>query len=102
KRFQEDTYFPMIAFNHEQMQASSLGSKLLAKRSSFNSIMQRLSAVNPEVAANIADRMAQGERVQPHTQAEKICFDLLKDLDGAAYKVMGSITSKNTCEMRFG
>ncbi|KAJ7879778.1 hypothetical protein B0H14DRAFT_2161678, partial [Mycena olivaceomarginata] len=77
-----------------QMQASSLGSKLLAKRSSFNAIMRRLSAVNPEVAGNIADRMTQGERVQPQTQAEKICFGLLKDLDGAAYKVMGSITSK--------
>ncbi|KAJ7831944.1 hypothetical protein B0H14DRAFT_3087820 [Mycena olivaceomarginata] len=91
KRFQEDTYFPMIAFNHEQMQASSLGSKLLAKRS-----------INPEVAGNIADRMAQGERVQPQMQAEKICVDLLKDLDGAAYKGNGSITSKKSCEMKFG
>ncbi|KAJ7441883.1 hypothetical protein FB451DRAFT_1057968 [Mycena latifolia] len=31
KRFQLDTYFPMIAFNHEQLKASSTGSKLLAE-----------------------------------------------------------------------
>ncbi|KAJ7155811.1 hypothetical protein C8R46DRAFT_910430, partial [Mycena filopes] len=30
KRFQVDTYFPMIAFNHEQLKAASTGSILLA------------------------------------------------------------------------
>ncbi|KAJ7161109.1 hypothetical protein C8R46DRAFT_859534, partial [Mycena filopes] len=30
KRFQLDTYFPMIAFNHEQLKASSTGSMLLS------------------------------------------------------------------------
>ncbi|KAJ7156493.1 hypothetical protein C8R43DRAFT_883781, partial [Mycena crocata] len=30
KRFQVDTYFPMIAFNHEQLRAASTGSMLLA------------------------------------------------------------------------
>ncbi|KAJ7109038.1 hypothetical protein C8R43DRAFT_905040 [Mycena crocata] len=55
KRFQMDTYFPMIAFNHEQLKAASTGSMLLAKRSKFASIARRLSAVNPKIAGDIAD-----------------------------------------------
>ncbi|KAJ7448099.1 hypothetical protein FB451DRAFT_1054030, partial [Mycena latifolia] len=42
KRFQLDTYFPMIAFNHEQLKAASTGSLLLAKRARFNTIARRL------------------------------------------------------------
>ncbi|KAJ7131532.1 hypothetical protein C8R43DRAFT_1089898 [Mycena crocata] len=75
KRFQTDTYFPMIAFNHEQMKGSS------------TAIIRRLRAVNPEVAGNIADRMVKKERVTPVNEAEQ-------DLDGAAGHVMGSVTSK--------
>ncbi|KAJ6506045.1 hypothetical protein DFH09DRAFT_943384, partial [Mycena vulgaris] len=42
KRFQLDTYFPMIAFNHEQLKAASKGSRLLAERSQFNAVKARL------------------------------------------------------------
>jgi hypothetical protein len=79
KRFQLDPYFPMIAFNHEQLKAASTGSKLLADRSKFNAVKARLNAVNPEVAGNIADRFAAGEYVKPVTDAEKLCFDVVKD-----------------------
>ncbi|KAJ7441128.1 hypothetical protein FB451DRAFT_1344033 [Mycena latifolia] len=85
KRFQLDTYFPMIAFNHEHL--------LLAKRAKFSSISRRLSAVNPDVAGNIADRMAKGEHVKPSNESEQICFDLIKDLDAIAGRVKGSIWS---------
>ncbi|KAJ7183734.1 hypothetical protein C8R46DRAFT_884725, partial [Mycena filopes] len=94
KRFQLDTYFPMIAFNHEQLKAASTGSILLAKRSRFTYISRRLSAVDPTVAGRIADRMAGGEHVKPANAAEQLCFDVIKDLDGVAGHVMGSITSK--------
>ncbi|KAJ7156494.1 hypothetical protein C8R43DRAFT_850322, partial [Mycena crocata] len=50
--------------------------------------------VNPEIAGQIADRMAKGEHVKPANDAEQVCFDLIKDLDGVAGRVMGSITSK--------
>ncbi|KAJ7182680.1 hypothetical protein C8R43DRAFT_868304, partial [Mycena crocata] len=65
KRFQTDTYFPMIAFNHEQLKAASTGSILLAKCS----------------PGRIADRMAKGEHVKPDNPAEQLCFDVIKDLD---------------------
>jgi hypothetical protein len=94
KRFQRDPYFPMIAFNHEQLKASSTASKLLADRSKFNAVKARLNAVNPQVAGNIADRFAAGEYVKPVTDAEKLCFDVVKDLDTVAGRVQGSMTSK--------
>lgn len=94
KRFQLDTYFPMIAFNHEQLKASSNGSRLLTDRVNFNAISRRLRAINPEVAGNIADRMVSGEHVRPATQAESLCFDIIKDLDAVSGHVKGSMTSK--------
>ncbi|KAJ7085288.1 hypothetical protein C8R44DRAFT_752888 [Mycena epipterygia] len=75
KRFQMDTYFPMVAFNHEQLKAASTGSKLLAKRPKFAAISRRLSAVKPDVAEDIANRLS-------------------KDLDAVAGHVMGSVTTK--------
>lgn len=85
KRFQTDLYFPMVAFNHEQLKGASTGSNILVKRSKFADISRRLLAMNPEVVANIADRMAQGEHVKPVTDAEKQCFALLSDLDVSDY-----------------
>ncbi|KAJ6517768.1 hypothetical protein DFH09DRAFT_940120 [Mycena vulgaris] len=83
KRFQMDPYFPMIAFNHK-LKAASTGSKLLADRSKFNAVKTRLNAINPEVAGDIADRFAAGEYVKPSTDVEKLCFELIKDLDTVA------------------
>ncbi|KAJ7848380.1 hypothetical protein B0H14DRAFT_2356817 [Mycena olivaceomarginata] len=94
KRFQVDDYFPMIAFNHKQLKAASTGSILLARRSKFVAVARRLSAVNYLVAGNIVDRMVAGDHVRPTNTAEQICFDLIKDLDGVAGRVQGSITSK--------
>jgi hypothetical protein len=94
KRFQMDTYFPMVAFNQEQLKGSAWGSKLLVKRSKFEDVAARLLSINPEVAGNIADRMAAGEHVAPESEAEKLCFNLMHDLDAVGAHVMGSATSK--------
>ncbi|KAJ7171046.1 hypothetical protein C8R46DRAFT_895289, partial [Mycena filopes] len=87
-------HFPMIAFNHEQLKAAATGSKLLAKRSKFEGIARRLKAVNPAVAEDIANRMVKGEYVKPESDAEKLCFGLIRDLDAIAGRVKGSVTSK--------
>jgi hypothetical protein len=94
KRFQTDTYFPMVAFNHEQLKGSSTGSRIIVKRSKFEDISRRLLATSPEVAGSLADRMAVGEHVKPATDAERQCFELLSDLDGIGAHVPGSATSK--------
>ena len=49
KRFQKDPYFPLIAFNHEQIKKSSTGGFLLAAKDKFNSIADRLLHVKDSV-----------------------------------------------------
>ncbi|KAJ6534304.1 hypothetical protein B0H19DRAFT_964773 [Mycena capillaripes] len=72
KRFQTDMYFPMIAFNHEHLRGASAGSKAFVKRSNFEDVSRRLRRINPEVAGNIADRLAEGEHPFPATPFTKV------------------------------
>ena len=43
---------------------------------------------------NLARRMAEGENIKPATQAEKDCFQVIRDLDHVSSRVDGSLTSK--------
>ncbi|KIM46620.1 hypothetical protein M413DRAFT_55253, partial [Hebeloma cylindrosporum] len=94
KRFQTDLYFPIIAFNHEQLKAGTTGSFLLARRRNFNSVASQLQKVNKSVLADLAKRMSEGERVKPETEDEKLCFSILDNLDHVGGHVKGSLTSK--------
>ena len=42
KQFQMDPHFPIIAFNHEQIQQGTTGGYLTTKKSSFNSVTECL------------------------------------------------------------
>ncbi|KAL1750008.1 hypothetical protein FB107DRAFT_196951, partial [Schizophyllum commune] len=46
KRFQDDLYFPMIAFNHEQISASSTASHILVNRADFPRIRDKIVNIN--------------------------------------------------------
>ena len=94
KRFQKDLYFPMIAFNHEQMKSSSTRSFLLTKRRNFPSVAKQLLSLKPGVLEAISKRMASGEHVKPVTEDEKKCFAILDNIDLIGGSVKGSITSK--------
>ena len=94
KRFQTDFYFPMIAFNHEQLKAGVTGSFLLAKRKMWPDISNRLKSLNRDVLKNISDKLLEGAHFSPTTVEEKKCFQLLNDLDHVGGFVKGSITSK--------
>jgi hypothetical protein len=69
KRFQMDTYFPMISFNHEQLKGPYKGSRIVVKRSKFADVSRRLLQMDPKVAADIADRLVAEENVKPETEA---------------------------------
>ena len=45
---------------------------------------------------DLAKRMAEGETIKPETQAEKDCFQVIRDLDHVhvSSRVDGSLTSK--------
>jgi len=94
KRFQIDPNFPLIAFNHAQIMQSTLSGYLLAKKSNFNDIANRLLNLNIEVVNDISNRLSTGEHVKPQTEEEKTCFKLLTDLDMVGGQVQGSMSSK--------
>ena len=94
KRFQTDIYFPIIAFNHDQMKSGITGSFLLTKRQNFTEISQRLMNINSSVLKHISQQMAAGENVKPQSDEEKLCFSLIDDLDHVGGHVKGSLTSK--------
>src|SRR6202453_2196297 len=94
KRFQKDSHFPLIAFNHEQIKDSTKGGFLLEKQKSFDNIANCLLQINSDVLTDITERMIKGERVKGDTQEEKDCLQLIHDLDHIGGHVKGSITSK--------
>ena len=94
KRFQTDLYFPIVAFNHEQMKAGITGSFLLAKRQKFAEIVKRLTGLNRDVLSDLTGRLASGEHIRASTDEEKACFAILDDLDHVGGHVKGSLTSK--------
>ncbi|KAF8957879.1 hypothetical protein BDZ97DRAFT_1623164, partial [Flammula alnicola] len=49
KRFQTDLYFPIVAFNHEQLKSGVTSSFLMTKRQNFAAVIDRLSNIDKEV-----------------------------------------------------
>ena len=94
KRFQKDSHFPLIAFNHEQIKDSTKAGFIVAKQKSFDNIANRLLQINSDVLTDITERMRNGERVKGDSQGEKDCLQLIHDLDRIGGHVKGSITSK--------
>ena len=94
KRFQTDINFPFVAFSHEQMKFNTTQSFLLVDQSRFGDISQRFMNVNWSVMDELTTKMKDGEHVTPETDAEKSCFQLIKDLDAISGKMHGSTTSK--------
>src|SRR6266436_873786 len=76
------------------MKESTTAGYLTAERKVFHDITERLMNVNLEVLSDLAKRMTDGERVQPETEQEKLCFKLINDLDHVNGHVSGSITQK--------
>jgi Helitron helicase-like domain at N-terminus/PIF1-like helicase len=94
KRFQMDPGFALIALNHEQIQESTTGGYLIAEKSSFSEITDRLHNIDLNVLSDISTRLSQNIRVKPETKAEKLCYKLMNDLETVGGHVKGSATSK--------
>lgn len=94
KRFQTDHEFCLIAFNHEQIKDATTGGFLMTEKHNFHSVADRLVNIDPEELKTISKRMVDGEKINPVTDGEKACFDILKDVDHVGGHVDGSITNK--------
>ena len=94
KRFQTDVNFPFVAFSHEQMMANTTQSFLLVDQTHFGEISNRLMNVDWATLNNLTTRLETGEHVTIQTDAEKQCFQLIRDLDAISGRMHGSTTSK--------
>lgn len=94
KRLQKDPHFLLIAFNHEQIKESTTAGYLLAEKPKFENISKCLMDVDMDVLTDLIHRMENEEKVTPETDEEKLCFQLIKDLDHVGGHIKGSVTSK--------
>ncbi|TFK62061.1 hypothetical protein BDN72DRAFT_872626 [Pluteus cervinus] len=94
KRFQTDTYFPFVAFSHGQIKAAVSGSFVIVDRENFDQISERVLGLDVSVLNDLSERLESGEAIQPTTQKEKDCYDVIRDLDHIGGHVQGSTTSK--------
>lgn len=94
KRFQLDKHFPIVAFNHEQIQSTSTSSYLLTKKSCFKSVTENILSIHADTLNNIIERLKNGEHVQPSTSDEKKCYKIIHDIDHITKDMDGSLTAK--------
>jgi hypothetical protein len=94
KRFQTDINFPFVAFSHEQIKTSTTQSFLLVDQRRFTDISRRLMSVDLATLNALIERLETGEHIAPETEPERLCFQLIRDVDAIAGKMHGSTTSK--------
>ena len=63
KRFQLDPFFPLVAFNHEQIKKGTTGGYLLTDRRNFRDIADRLMNINTNVLSEISTKLSSGDKV---------------------------------------
>ena len=96
KRFQTDPCFPLVCFSHRLVKSSTTAGFLLAEKSKFEEIAERLISLDMDVLKSLSERLAAGEKVRPETDAEKLCYQLITDLDQINCRVDNSSTSKKS------
>ncbi|KAF5331203.1 hypothetical protein D9611_013117 [Ephemerocybe angulata] len=94
KRFQTDTRFIIVAFNHDQLKAGSTGSRITAKRGNFLDVARKMKGINPDTLKMIAGKLQDGEQFKPSTDEEKACFDVMDQVNHVGGSIHGSLASK--------
>ncbi len=94
QRFQVDRYFPFLAFNQEQIRASTTGGFLLTERAHFKDVAAKILSTDKEVLQGLIDKGKSGWSSEIATPEEKQCHELLALVDFVAAKVPGSMTQR--------
>ncbi|KAJ3551910.1 hypothetical protein NM688_g4438 [Phlebia brevispora] len=94
RRFQTERYFPFLVFNRIQIKRSTRGGYLLTNRKNFGSIAEKLTNVDVEALAALSQRGEREGYVNPTTDEERACFELITYIDNVASHVPGSLTQK--------
>ncbi|KIJ48987.1 hypothetical protein M422DRAFT_85565, partial [Sphaerobolus stellatus SS14] len=94
KRFQRDGAFTLMAFSYTQIKTSTTGGFLLANRSTFDDIVDRITTLDKDILLDLSKRLRMGEHIKPENEEEIKCYKVIKDLEHVSGKVQGSGTSK--------
>jgi hypothetical protein len=94
KWFQLDPGFALIALNHEQIQESTTEGYLTADKAYFSNVTDQLHNLDLNVLTDISTRLSQNIHVKPETDAEKLCYKLMGNLEVVSGHVKGSVASK--------
>jgi len=77
-----------------KLKKSTTAGYLLAEKSKFDQIFKHLMEVDVKVLEDLIKRIEEGEKVKPESDEEKLCFQLIKDLDHVGGFVKDFITNK--------
>ncbi|KDQ65197.1 hypothetical protein JAAARDRAFT_110705, partial [Jaapia argillacea MUCL 33604] len=94
KQFQLEPQYPLLALHHEQIKQCTTAGFLTASKQNFAKTTECLANLDPDVLQTLATRLKNGENVTPQTDAEKMCFAVIHDVDIIAQRIPGSNTSK--------
>ncbi|KAH7907843.1 hypothetical protein BJ138DRAFT_1013889, partial [Hygrophoropsis aurantiaca] len=94
KRFQMDEHFPLIAFNHEQIKDSTTAGFVLTNKNSFKDVVTRLFAVDTSTLEKLSSDLQNDTVPVVKSEEEKVCYQIIRDLDHIGHGVNGSITNK--------
>jgi hypothetical protein len=71
-----------------------LHTSLKVKRATFDYIASQFASVSPEVVKNVSERVANGESAVPKNAEERKVMDLLRQVNGVAASVPGSLAAR--------
>jgi len=77
RHFQTNNYFPLIAFNHEQIKHSTTGGFLLKGTYHFHDIADQLLNINQDVLEDLMNWILEGRGVKAETD-EDIVVDIIQ------------------------
>ena len=90
-----DSYFPLIAFNHEQIRKSTTGGYLLANKDNFEHISDCLLSTKDSVLIEMIDKLERGPvKSDDLTPEEQECLKIINDIDYIGAHVPGSMTNR--------
>ncbi|KAJ3559087.1 hypothetical protein NM688_g550 [Phlebia brevispora] len=93
-RFQRDEYFPFLLFNQEQIRECSYGGYSLVHKGNFRKITEKILNLEVDALASLIEKAKISSYVQPDTDGEKRCLEVLHLMDVVAGRVPISNTQK--------
>ena len=93
-RFQKDPIFSLVALNHEQVKSSTTGSFVTVKKGNFEAITNRILNADVDAMDSVLQKLEKGGQFDLTSSSEKMCFDIINDLDHVGQFVQGSRTNK--------